>query len=328
MQMTNSNSYPNSDPIYGLYDGSFLGQFTRLALLLDVFTPLTSGPATAEKVAASCKASAVGIRPLLDYLSSMKVLEYQTQKGTYALTRTARAFLVRDEKTYAGDWVLANTDPILWDKMLETLRTGKSTGYTLPWAQDAWLESYSPSRVKYSIELWRTVGIELSHGQPFRMLDLACGCGIKTLAFAQANKPVQVTCVDSESVLEVARDLAMRFDIAEQATFMPADILSDEFGTERFNAALLGLITYILTPKQNINVFHRAFRALQPGGRLVIDAIMSTDRPAEWASRATMLMNTWNGGAAHSFLDYQAWLTEVGFSKVVQHNELLLSAVK
>jgi ubiquinone/menaquinone biosynthesis C-methylase UbiE len=328
MQMTDSNSHPNSDPIYGLYDGSFLGQFTRLALLLDVFTPLTSGPATAEKVAASCNASAAGIRPLLDYLSSMKVLEYQNQKGTYALTRTAGAFLVRDEKTYAGDWVLANTDPILWDKMLETLRTGKSTGYTLPWAQDAWLESYSPSRVKYSIELWHTVGIELSHGQPFRMLDLACGCGIKTLAFAQANKPVQVTCIDSESVLEVARDLAMRFKIAEQVTFNPGDILSDEFGTERFHAALLGLITYFLTPKQNINVFHRAFRALKPGGRLVIDAIMSTDRPDEWASRATMLMNTWNGGAAHSFSEYQAWLKEVGFSKVVQHNNQLLSAVK
>jgi ubiquinone/menaquinone biosynthesis C-methylase UbiE len=321
-------THPNSDPIYGLYGGGFLGQFTRQALLLDVFSPLSAAPASAESVAASCHADAEGIRALLNYLSSMQVLEYQVQSHTYALTRTAAAFLVRGEKTYAGDWVLANTDPILWDRLLQTLRSGKSAGYTLPWAQDAWLESYSPSRVAYSLDLWRTVGVEASPDQPLQMLDLACGCGIKTLAFAQANQTVQVTCVDNESVLEVARDLAARFEITGRTTFMPADILSADFGTQDYHAALLGLITYILTPEQNLNVFRRAFQALRPGGRLAIDAIMSTEQPAEWASRATLLMSTWNGGAAHSFDQYRAWLKQVGFNRVIQHHEHLLSAVK
>ena len=94
------------------------------------------------------------------------------------------------------------------------------------------------------------------------------------------------------------------------------------------NSALLGLITYILTPEQNMAVFQSAFRALVPGGRLVIDAIMSADRPAEWASRVTLLMSTLNGGAAHSFADYGTWLEQAGFHTVVQHSEQLLSAVK
>ena len=326
--MNTPTSLPNSDPIYGLYGGGFFGQFTRLALLLDVFTPLSSGPKSAADVALSCQANPDGIRALLNYLNSMNVINYAPKTDTFSLAQTAAAFLVRDEKTYAGDWVLANTDPVLWDKMLQTLRTGTSAGYALPWAQDAWLESYSPSRIEYSLELWRTVGIKVGQDQPFRILDLACGCGIKTLAFAQANESVQVTCVDSESVLEVARDLASRFEISENTTFMPADILSADFDTEHYHAALLGLITYILTPEQNINVFNRAFRALLPGGKLVIDAIMSTDQPAEWASRATMLMRTWNGGAAHSFDEYRTWLKQVGFSEVIQHNEQLLSAIK
>jgi len=129
-------------------------------------------------------------------------------------------------------------------------------------------------------------------------------------------------------VLEVAHDLAKRLEVETQTTFMPGDLLSDDFGTARFDAALLGLITYILTPAQNADVFRRAFQALCPGGRLVIDAIMSTDQPAEWASRATLLMNTWNGGAAYTFSDYQTWLEKVGFRAVIQHNEQLLSAIK
>ena len=148
------------------------------------------------------------------------------------------------------------------------------------------------------------------------------------MAFAQANETVEVTCVDSSAVLEVARDLALRLGVDARTTFAPADLLSDEFGVERYDAALLGLITYILTPKKNEDVFGRAFRALRPGGRSVIDAIMSTDQLAEWASRTTLLMSTWNGGAAHSFATYRSWLEQAGFREIDQHNEQLLSAVK
>jgi ubiquinone/menaquinone biosynthesis C-methylase UbiE len=326
--MTHLEPQPNSDPIYGLYDGGFFGQFIRLAILLDVFTPLSSGPARAESVALACNASPDGIRALLNYLSSMKVVEFSPDTSTYVLTTAASNFLVRSSKSYAGDWVLANSDPALWDKVLQTLRSGRSAGYTMPWAQDAWLESYSPSRIAYSLELWRTAGVQTDPQHPLNIIDLACGCGIKTMGFAQANPTCQVTCLDSPAVLEVARDLAKRLGVESQTTFTPGDLLADDFGSGRFDAALLGLITYILTPAQNAEVFRRVFQALRPGGRLVIDAIMSTEKPAEWASRASMLMNTWNGGAAHSFSDYRKWLQQAGFSKVLQHNEQLLTAIK
>ena len=109
---------------------------------------------------------------------------------------------------------------------------------------------------------------------------------------------------------------------------MHADLLSDNFGSEQFEVVLLGLITYILTPEQKRDVFRRAYRALKPGGKLIIDAIMTTEQPMEWASRATLLMSTWNGGAAHSYSDYRSWLDGVGFDKISQHNKQLLSAIK
>ena len=114
--------------------------------------------------------------------------------------------------------------------------------------------------------------------------------------------------------------------MSERVHLLPADLLTDDFGEAAYDAAMLGLITYILTPEQNQSVFRRACRALKPGGVLVIDAIMTTARPQEWASRATLLMSTWNGGAAHSFEQYRAWLLEAGFGEVTRHNEQWLSA--
>jgi ubiquinone/menaquinone biosynthesis C-methylase UbiE/predicted transcriptional regulator len=318
----------NSDMVYGLYGGGFFGQFTRIALILDVFTPLVDEPAPAEKVAKICNTSVEGMRAILDYLYSTKVIDFDLGTKNYALTTSARAFLVPKEKTYAGNWVLANTDPIMWEKMLETIQTGQSAGYKLPWAQDAWLESYSPSRIESSLALWKTVGIKPEKDVPFYILDLASGCGIKTMALAHENQSVQVTCLDSEAVLDVARDLAKRLEIESQISFFDGDLLGDDFGSNEYNVAMLGLITYILTPEQNINVFDRAYRSLKSGGKLVIDAIMTTEEPREWASRATLLMKTWNGGAAHSFSEYSAWLKKVGFREVIQHNEQLLSAIK
>jgi len=63
-------SIPNSDMVYGLYEGGFFGQFTRIALLLDVFTPLSKAPATAQEVASACNASVEGIRAILNYPGS------------------------------------------------------------------------------------------------------------------------------------------------------------------------------------------------------------------------------------------------------------------
>ncbi|MGD8605295.1 MAG: class I SAM-dependent methyltransferase [Anaerolineales bacterium] len=321
-------SAPNSDPIYGLYGGGFMGQFTRLALQLDLFTALASGPKSATQVAQACQADTFGVQALLEFLSSTQVLTFDSQSSEFALTPSAAAFLVPTSPTYAGDWVLANTDPALWSQMLETIRSGATDGYNLPWAQDAWLESYSPSRVAYSLSLWKTIGVDIQPEQPFRILDLACGCGIKTLALAQAYPSVEVTCVDSPQVLDVARHLAERFNIVDKTTFTPADILHDDFGQEKYQAALLGLITYIFTPRQNLEAFRRAYQALQPQGTLVIDAIMASKTPSEWASRATLLMHTWNGGAAHSFEQYADWLKQVGFKRVIRHSDQLLSAIK
>ena len=51
---------PNPGLIYDLYTGMFRPQIVRLALQLDVFTPLADGPADAASVARACGCSKAG----------------------------------------------------------------------------------------------------------------------------------------------------------------------------------------------------------------------------------------------------------------------------
>jgi C-methyltransferase len=319
---------PDPDLVYGLYTGNYKTQLARLAMRLDVFTPLAKGPADAETVAKACGCDAVGMRALLDYLTSLKLLERRGH--TYALTPTADAFLVPGRKSFAGGAVLNETDPEVWERMWQTFRTGQPSRHAEDFVQDAWLESYSHWRPAQSLEMWRAAGIEPGQRPARRILDLACGCAVKSFVLAQADPAVRVTCMDRAEVLEVARDLADRLHVTSQVTFRPGDLLKDDFGERAFDTVLLGQISYYLTPAQNADLFWRIYRAMTPRGRFVIDAVMASnsDSPAEYASLVNALLWAVSGGAAHSFDRYRQWLTEAGFSSATQLSERWLAAVK
>jgi ubiquinone/menaquinone biosynthesis C-methylase UbiE len=317
---------PDSDLVYSLYANGWKPQLVRIALLLDVFTPLANGPADAHAVARACDCDVFGIRTLLDYLSSLRLLE---RKGsTYALSPTAAAFLVPRRPTYAGDWVLSWTDPEMWDGMLEALRSGRPSYHALPYAQDQWLESYRPWRPAKSLEMWRAAGIEPGRRSGLRVLDVACGCAMKSLVLAQADPTVHVTCVDSPEVLKIARNLAERLEVVSQVTFLPGDLHAIDLGDGRYDAALLGQITDALTPEQNTGLFRRVYKALSVSGMLVIDVFMAPKEPTEGSGISTLLAWALHGGAAHSFADYRRWLEDTGFKQVNHLSERWLSAIK
>lgn len=317
------NNLPDPDLIYDLFGGIFKPQFVRLALQLDVFTPLAE-PSTTEQVAKACDCDTTGMKALLDYLCALQLLERNDER--YSLTHTAEIFLVRGRKAYAGDMILDYTDPTMYASILNSIRTGQPRSLDENFVQDAWLESYSQTRVPKSLEMWRAAGV--STKDSLRILDLACGCAIKSFALAQAAPNVHITCLDSAEVLEVARDLAERMGILARVAFAPGDLFTADFGTGSFDAVLVGQITHYLTSTQNQDLFRRISIALADGGTLIIDCPMSTDKPGESASFLTLFLWANGGGTAHAFSAYQAWLEATGFRSVSPLSERWLVAKK
>jgi ubiquinone/menaquinone biosynthesis C-methylase UbiE len=320
------NATPDPDLIYDLFGGVFKPQFIRIALLLDVFTPLASGPATAEQVAGACQSDAAGIKALLDNLCAAQVLEQNGDR--YGLMLTAETFLVRGRKAYVGDMILDYTGPAMYDSILNSIRSGQPRWLNENFVQDAWLESYSQTRVPGSLEMWRAAGIQPESREVFQILDVACGCAIKSFALAQAAPNVRVTCLDSAGVLDVARDLAGRMGLTSRVTFLPADLFTADLGASQFDAALVGQITHYLTPDQNRDLFRRLHSALSPRGTLVIDCPMSTETPSEQASFLTLFLWANSGGTAHSFETYKSWVAEIGFQQIDRLSERWLAARK
>jgi 2-polyprenyl-3-methyl-5-hydroxy-6-metoxy-1,4-benzoquinol methylase len=316
----------NPDLVYDLFWGIFKPQLIRLALQLDVFTPLEGDPATAQQVAQACHCDTSGMRHLLDYLYSVKVIE--RCGSLYALTPTAAAFLVRGRKAYAGDLILHYTARALFNSVEQSLRSGKPSSLEENFVQDAWLESYLPWRIPKSLEMWQAAGIKAGRQESVRILDIACGCAIKSLALAQASPNVRVTCLDTADVLVVARDLAERLGVEPQVIFRSANLLDADLGENQYDAALCGQITHYLTAAQNAGLFGRIHSALAANGVLVIDCPMATDVPTETASLLTLMLWANSGGSAHSFETYRGWLADSGFRLIRQLSERWVVAIK
>jgi hypothetical protein len=326
--MNETTLTPDPDLIYSLYTGIFKPQMIRMALLLDVFAPLAEGPLDAAAVAQACGCDPFGMSALLDYLSSLNLLT--RQDDTYALTPTAATFLVPEKRTYVGDLVLGYTATVMWDSVLQALRSGRPVPFEEEalFAQDAWLESYSAWRVPNSLEMWKAAGVEPECGSRLRVLDIACGCAIKSLVLAARSRAVRVTCLDRPVVLAAARDLAERMEVLSQVTFVPENLLTADLGRAQYEACLLGQITQYLTEEQNRELFGRIRTALVRDGLLVVDCPMATDQPDESTSFLTLVLWANGGGAAHAFETYREWLKSAGFRQVTQLSKRWLSATK
>lgn len=316
----------NPDLVGDLFWGVFKPQWIRIALLLDIFSPLAAAPASAEQVAQACHGDAYAIKALLDYFCSVNILE--RRGDLYTLTPTAETFLVRGRAAYVGAMILDYTSPALFDSILNSIRSGTPRSLNENFVQDAWLESYSAWRIPKSLEMWRAAGIQIGGRATVRVLDVACGCAIKSFALAQASPNVHVTCLDSPDVLEVARDLAGRMALSARATFLPADLLSADLGADQFDAVLVGQITHYLTADQNRDLFRRIHAALTKNGTLVIDCPMTADAPTESASFLTLFLWANGGGTAYSFETYSEWLKEACFHTVNPLSERWLAAKK
>lgn len=326
---------PTPDHIYELVAGGWRAHILKAAIQLGVFTAIANGLRTVKAIA---DAKNWAIRPTRVFLDSLCPLGFLTKKGDkYLLTPISETFLVSSNETPAGLFVLTFLASDTWQQLAEAVRTGQhqipdicSPEFVAVWEQDAAWEAMRTSRIAESLEMWRTIGIDPDTKQNIRILDLASGCGIKSFTLAQRNPNVAITCVDWAGVLQVAKRLADKWRILKQVSFRAGDLTTMDYGESTFDAVLLGQITYHWSIERNKSVLRKVYRALAPGGLVVIHTPLADEkrRNSESLITAVVLFLFTEKGEVYTFSEYKAMLEEEGFSEITKHSESLISARK
>ncbi len=129
-----------------------------------------------------------------------------------------------------------------------------------------------------------------------------------------ASPSLRAEVLDLASVVPIAQKHINEAGLAERVSTRIGDLTTDEFG-KNYDLILLSAICHMLDPQQNRDLFRRCYRALAPGGRVVIrDFILDPDKTTpKWAAlfSINMLVGT-KGGAAYTDAEYKSWLTGAG----------------
>ncbi len=322
---TRVDDFPNRDLLEDIAFGLSKAAVLKCAIELETFTRIAEGHRTVPALARISGTSEHGTRVLLDALSFMGLLAKQHTE--YRLSPTAETFLVKGKPSYYGE---AELGELAWEargQLSRILRTGRPL---LPSAiSDAFEPTWSgvaassladwTRQVEVANAVWDKIAIPTESAKPIRVLDVACGAGIMSFSLAKRNPSVRVTGIDRPMVLTFAKQLAEALGVTSQVTLIPGDILNLDVRAGAYDIVLFRNITSYLSPEQDIGLFRRAFEALVPDGRVIVNAPIADEDhkgPGEVPLMAVEMLLFSPEGDTYTFAEYRGMLETAGFSEV------------
>jgi len=290
------------------------------AAALDLFTPLSNGPMSADAVAGLCGTEPEPTRMLLDACAAEGLLA--RSGDLFAITPIADAYLVKGRPAYIAHGLKFAEDLYpAWGRLADTVRTGRPA---IP--HDTMLgEDKAKTRAfVYAMhERARGISAVLPHNVDFsgrrRLLDVGGGPGTYSIVVVRQTPGLTSTVLDLPGVLEFTREIVSENGFADRIELMSGDYHSASFGSG-YDAALLSGIMHREKPAMCQRLLQKTFDAMVPGGMAVVsDVFFDNDdknSPPFATYFALNMMLMAEHGSAHAKTEMSAWMKAAGFAEV------------
>jgi precorrin-6B methylase 2 len=282
-----------------------------------VFDVLDSGAKTVEEVEGETAASPRGLAAIMNALVGMQLLT-RDDDGRYALTPESATFLVSTKPAFHGGIILHTSGQLIpkWLRLNEIVATGRPiAAVNQEQTGGEFFHNFVEGLFPMSYPAASALAAELRLEKDARVLDLAAGSGVWSIALAQSASGVSVTVVDWPEVVPVTRKVVTRFGLLGHYRFVEGDLHEADFGSGH-HVATLGHILHSEGEAKSRELIRKTFDALAPGGTIAIaEFLVNDDRrgPAMGLFFAVnMLVNTEHGDT-FSFEQIRSWLEEAGF---------------
>ncbi len=294
------------------------------AIELKLFTAISEGHDTPEKLASRCQTAVRGARILADYLV---VIGFLTKNaGRYGLTPDSAAFLVEGTRTYVGGAALFLYDQRQRDVCADLTARVRRGGappdgdHVLDPESDVWVKfarGMAGMMTLIAQMLARKLIVGNAATQPLKVLDIAAGHGLFGAFIARENPQARIVAQDWGNVLEVAKENAEKFGVASRFEYLPGSVFDVDFGTG-YDLVLVTNILHHFDPPTNEKLMRKVYAALKPGGRAAtLEFIPNDDRitPPNSAAFALIMLAGTPGGDAYTFRELHQMMQNAGFAR-------------
>lgn len=310
------------DLLWDTMTGYQRSEILKAAVELEVFTKIGEGNKSVNAIAKACGAAERGIRILCDSLTIMGFLT--KTDGEYGLTDATAAFLDKNSPMYLGaalDFIMSPKLKSGFETLTDAVRHGSSMV-----KEEGSLDPESPMWVKFARAM---VGFAMPSAQAIaanlgfepdrklKVLDIAAGHGIFGITVAQHYKNAEIYAVDWSNVLQVAREHAAAFGVADRHHLIEGSAFDVDFGTG-YDVVLLTNFLHHFDRETNTELLRKINRSLNADGKaMTLEFIPNDDRispPAEAMFSIVMLAGT-PAGDAYTFAEFEEMYEAAGFTR-------------
>ena len=300
--------------------GYFRTSAIKAAIELDVFTAIAEGAEDAAAIGRRTGAAEPGIQALADHLTVIGFLEKSADR--YRLTPSSAVFLDRRSPAFLGDFHrflaapemigLALSDPAAF------VRNGGSVGLANTAPEDpVWVGFARYMAPFFGPVAQATAAYFANLPAPGRVLDIAAGHGLFGIAFARQFPACEVTALDWDNVLGVARENAAAAGLGARYRTLPGNAFDVAFGGP-YDIILMPNFLHHFDEATCIGLLGKARAALAPDGRVaIVEFVPNEDRvsPPMPAMFAYVMLATTPGGTSFPPSALQRMLARAGFGE-------------
>jgi SAM-dependent methyltransferase len=336
MRFKSSRSGPSPLQIYeSLLTFAWSGLALSAAIELELFSHIAAGKTGAQEIAQAAGASVHGTRRLLDALCG---LGYLRKRGrSYRLARSAAEHLVRAKPLYMGEVAMIGKMGMgAWSMLPQVIKSDHP--FQTPASADeqqAFFAGLVPPIFPAHFLLASTAVKRLpaaARRRIRRILDVGAGAAPWSIPFAKAIRATRVTAADYPAVTQVTRQFAERWGVADRYDYLEGDFHDVDFGTGRFDLAILGNVLHAEGAEASKLLLKRVCRALTEGGMLLIADLVPNDgrtAPALPLLFGLNMLLLTPAGDVFTMREYRAWLIEAGFKRITTmpapHSPIILA---
>lgn len=305
-----------SEKLMAMLQGASLSRMLQVANRLGVFEAVAEKAIDPRDLAQRLKVHPEGITRLCNALVSLEFLEKGPQG--YCLSPVWSDFLLPEGKySFKGYMDLYHDTWEEITKLEKTVRTGRPVRTAIERIKKdpQQLKNFINGMHGRAITAAGLILSRLNLNNVRRMIDVGGGPGTYTLEWASRHLSLHALIFDLPEVIPVTKVYIKRYGLGSRVKTKAGDFHKDHLG-KGYDLALLANILQMYGEQANLKLLSKVYRALVPGGRVVINGFFTDDTgtsPKEAALFAMFIATAMPEGNAHPVSRALAWLKTVGF---------------
>lgn len=256
-------------PVFDTLLSAGLARTIMAATKAGLFAALESGPRPVDEIARAC-GTAVG--PTEELLGALAACGYVTQDGArYELTAMARKYMLATSSHSLTDHVSLMYLVWRWLEHYETyLRTGEPLDVHATLAEGDWGLYQRGMKALAGLSLDEFIARTKVPERPRSMIDVGGSHGAYSAALCRRHPMLRAEIVDLPEAVAHVRSLIEDYALGERLVVTSADARTHDFGTARYDIALLSNVCHHFDDETNACLVGRLADALAPGGVLIV----------------------------------------------------------